>query len=122
MYRIDDVDVAVKKVFLSFRLDDDLHRVLVPDEPSEHENDRFIVLKRLLDSTDGAEDNRQTKRRNRVEHVQAVFNNTTLFSSFPDEERTVLQTMTVLSRASDEEQAVFSNTAVRGLERSNGPI
>ncbi|KAK4424815.1 hypothetical protein Salat_1675100 [Sesamum alatum] len=79
--RIDDVDVAVKKVFLSFGLD-------------------------------GAEDNRQTKRRNRMKHDKAVFRNTTVLSSCPDEERTVLQSTTVLTRASDEDQAVFANMAV----------
>ncbi|KAK4413878.1 hypothetical protein Salat_2800600 [Sesamum alatum] len=103
---IDDVDVSVKKVFLSFGQGDDLHRVLGQDELSEHENDRFIELKRLFDSTDGAENNRQTKRINRVKHGKAVL------SSCPDEERTVLQTTTVLTRASDEDQAVFANTAV----------
>ncbi|KAK4417071.1 hypothetical protein Salat_2532600 [Sesamum alatum] len=110
--QVDDVDVAVKKVFLSFELRDDLHCVLGQDEPSEHENDPFFVLKRLLDSTDGVEDNRQTKRRNHVEHGKAVLSNTAMLSSYPDEERTVLQTTTVLSRASDEDQAMFANTAV----------
>ncbi|KAK4438533.1 hypothetical protein Salat_0187700, partial [Sesamum alatum] len=48
----------------------------------------------------------------RVEHAHAVFNKQALFSSCPDEERTVLQPTIVFSRASDDEQAVFSNTVV----------
>ncbi|KAK4430705.1 hypothetical protein Salat_0832200 [Sesamum alatum] len=56
---------------------------------------------------DGAEDNRQTKRRNPVKHGKAVSRNTAVLSSCPDEERTMLQTTTVLMRASDEDHAVF---------------
>ncbi|KAK4425488.1 hypothetical protein Salat_1742800 [Sesamum alatum] len=99
-----------RRYFLSFGLDDDLQRVLVQDEPSEHENDQFTVLKRLLDSMDGAEDNRQTKRRNCVEHNQAVFKKMVVSSCFPDEEQAVLHTTIVLSCISDEDQAVFKNT------------
>ncbi|KAK4426739.1 hypothetical protein Salat_1442600 [Sesamum alatum] len=85
-----------------------------------HENDRYIVLKRLLDSTDGEEDNKQTKQRNRVEHGQAVLSITAVLLCFPDEDKIVFQTTTVLSSASDEDQVVFSNTTVYSENSEKG--
>ncbi|KAK4428938.1 hypothetical protein Salat_1193800 [Sesamum alatum] len=99
--KIDDVDIVIKDVFVSFGLDDDLQCILVQDDPFEHENDQFTVLKRLLDSTDGAEDNRQKRRRNRTKHGQAMFRTTTMLSCFPNYVKAMSQHTDVLSKDSE---------------------